>query len=102
MPLDNTSPHLKDLDSVNGYVKKASVILDLFPQFLDTTGLVAQDFTLLFGEEVSGRFLAKWPTIFKPKIIADCKTIPSNSHVDDLLALALQESDNGNVILHEC
>uniref|UniRef100_A0AAR2KNE9 Uncharacterized protein n=1 Tax=Pygocentrus nattereri TaxID=42514 RepID=A0AAR2KNE9_PYGNA len=75
-------PHLKDLDSVNGYV--------------------AQDFTLLFGEEVSGRFLAKWPTIFKPKIIADCKTIPSNSHVDDLLALAFQESDHGNVILHEC
>ncbi|KAL7866045.1 hypothetical protein SRHO_G00112920 [Serrasalmus rhombeus] len=67
-------PHLKDLDSVNGYV--------------------AQDFTLRFGEEVSGRFLAKWPTIFKPKIIADCKTIHSNSQVDDLLALALQESDH--------
>ncbi|KAL6481028.1 hypothetical protein MHYP_G00091080 [Metynnis hypsauchen] len=62
---------------------------------VDTTGLVAQDFTPLFGEEVSGRFLAKWPIIFKPKIIADCKTIPSNSHVDDLLALALQESDHG-------
>ncbi|KAL6458618.1 hypothetical protein MHYP_G00320900 [Metynnis hypsauchen] len=77
--------------------EKASVILDLFPRFLDTTGLVAQDFTLLFGEEVSGRFLAKWPTIFKPKIIADCKTIPSNSHVDDLLALALQESDHGGL-----
>ncbi|XP_037387943.1 uncharacterized protein LOC119263450 isoform X2 [Pygocentrus nattereri] len=75
--------------------EKTSVILDLFPRFLDTTGLVAQDFTLLFGEEVSGRFLAKWPTIFKPKIIADCKTIPSNSHVDDLLALAFQESDHG-------
>ncbi|KAL7830727.1 hypothetical protein SRHO_G00318540 [Serrasalmus rhombeus] len=70
--------------------EKTSVILDLFPRFL-TTSLVAQDFTLLFGEEVSGRFLA----IFKPKIIADCKTIPSNSHVDDLLALALQESDHG-------
>ncbi|KAL7846658.1 hypothetical protein SRHO_G00216380 [Serrasalmus rhombeus] len=66
-----------------------------FSKWLYTTGLVAQNFTLLFGEEVSGRFLAKWPTIFKPKIIADCKTIPSNSHVDDLLALALQESDHG-------
>ncbi|KAL7857217.1 hypothetical protein SRHO_G00161160 [Serrasalmus rhombeus] len=64
-------------------------------QLSDTTGLVAQDFTLLFGEEVSGRFLAKWPTIFKPKIIADCKTIHSNSHMDDLLALALQESVHG-------
>ncbi|KAI9525255.1 hypothetical protein NQZ68_009935 [Dissostichus eleginoides] len=31
----------------------ASTVLDLFPRFLDTSGLIEQDFTMLFGEEVS-------------------------------------------------
>lgn len=52
----------------------ASTVLDLFPRFLYTPGLVDQDFTMLFvGEEVSAKFLAKWPT--KPRIIKDCKNL---------------------------
>ncbi|KAK1890658.1 Chaperone protein DnaJ, partial [Dissostichus eleginoides] len=73
----------------------ASTVLDLFPRFLDTSGLIEQDFTMLFGEEVSGKFLAKWPTFFKPRIIADCKNLPGRLHVDELLLSAQQESDDG-------
>ncbi|XP_034080226.1 uncharacterized protein LOC117551430 [Gymnodraco acuticeps] len=73
----------------------ASTVLDLFPRFLDTSGLIEQDFTMLFGEEVSGKFLAKWPTFFKPRIIADCKNLPGSLHVDELILSAQQESDDG-------
>ncbi|XP_050990265.1 uncharacterized protein LOC127180332 [Labeo rohita] len=32
---------------------KSSLILDYFPLFLDTPGLIDQDFTMLFGEDIS-------------------------------------------------
>ena len=41
---------------------------------------------MMFGDEVSGKFLAKWPTYFKPKVIAECKTLPPNPHVEELLS----------------
>lgn len=56
---------------------------------------IDQDFTMLFGEEVSGKFLAKWPTFFKPRVIADCKNLPQSARVDELLLSAQQESDDG-------
>ncbi|KAK5888415.1 hypothetical protein CesoFtcFv8_014510 [Champsocephalus esox] len=73
----------------------ASTVLDLSPRFLDTSGSIEQDFTMLFGKEVSGTFLAKWPTFFKPRIIADCKNLPGSLHVDEILLSAQQESDDG-------
>lgn len=57
---------------------------------------IDQDFVMLFGEEVSGRFLAKWPTFFKPRVIADCKDLPQSTHVEDLLLSAQEESDDGS------
>lgn len=56
---------------------------------------IDQDFNMLFGDEVTGKFLAKWPTFFKPRIIAECKNLPQSVHVDDLLLSAQQESDDG-------
>ena len=55
---------------------------------------IDQDFNMLFGDEVTGKFLAKWPTFFKPKVIAECKNLPRSVHVDDLLLSAQQESDD--------
>ncbi|XP_041958806.1 uncharacterized protein LOC121718053 isoform X2 [Alosa sapidissima] len=66
----------------------AAAVLDLFPRFLDTPGLVNQDFTMLFGEEVSGRFLSRWQTFYKPRIIDDCKRLPHGTHMDSLLFLS--------------
>nr|XP_046232298.1 uncharacterized protein LOC124052281 isoform X2 [Scatophagus argus] len=71
-----------------------STVLDHFPRFLDTPGLIDQDFTMLFGEEVSGKFLARWPTFFKPRIISDCKNLPESAHVSELLLSAQQESED--------
>ncbi|XP_059203458.1 uncharacterized protein LOC131982881 [Centropristis striata] len=65
----------------------SSTVLDVFPRFLDITGLIDQDFTMMFGEEVSGRFLAKWPTFFKPRILTDCKKLTSNEHIEDCLSV---------------
>lgn len=45
---------------------------------------------MLFGEEVSGKFTAKWPTLYKPRMRTDCK----NLHVEDLRS-AQEESDWG-------
>ncbi|XP_076591434.1 uncharacterized protein LOC143323468 [Chaetodon auriga] len=64
----------------------SSTVLDVFPRFLNITGLIDQDFTMMFGEEVSGRFLAKWPTFFKPRILTDCKKLTSNEHIQSLLS----------------
>ncbi|XP_066529672.1 uncharacterized protein [Hoplias malabaricus] len=66
--------------------KDASVsILHVFPRFLDIPGLIDQDFAMMFGDEVSSRFLAKWPTFFKPRVISDCKTLSPNQYVEELL-----------------
>ncbi|KAK3520985.1 hypothetical protein QTP86_018674, partial [Hemibagrus guttatus] len=53
---------------------------------------IEQDLTMMFAEEVSGRLLAKWSTYFKPRILADCKNLTSNEHVEELLC-AQQNSD---------
>ncbi|XP_030283379.1 uncharacterized protein LOC115587599 isoform X2 [Sparus aurata] len=66
----------------------SSTVFDVFPRFLDITGLIEQDITMMFGEEVSGRFLAKWPSFFKPRILTDCKKLTSNEHIEDLVCAA--------------
>ncbi|KAG7505294.1 hypothetical protein JOB18_028427 [Solea senegalensis] len=65
----------------------SSTVLDVFPRFLDITGLIDQDFTMMFGEDVSGRFLAKWPTFFKPRVLTDCENLTSNQHIEELLSV---------------
>ncbi|XP_054914602.1 uncharacterized protein LOC129378319 [Poeciliopsis prolifica] len=45
--------------------QRSSNILSVFPRFKDVKGLVEQDFVLMFGEDVSGKFLEKWTTTFK-------------------------------------
>ena len=47
-----------------------------------------QDFVLMFGEDVSGKFLEKWTTTFKKKIIQQCRKLPSTSELEDLLLAA--------------
>ncbi|XP_028292894.1 uncharacterized protein LOC114455712 [Gouania willdenowi] len=49
---------------------------------------VEQDFVLMFGEDVSGKFLEKWTTTFKKKIIQQCRKLPSTSELEDLLLAA--------------
>ncbi|XP_076841258.1 uncharacterized protein LOC143485576 isoform X2 [Brachyhypopomus gauderio] len=68
--------------------EQSSNVLSVFPRFKDIKGLVEQDFVLMFGEEVSGKFLEKWTTTFKRKIVQQCRMLPSTSELEDLLQAA--------------
>ncbi|XP_059213204.1 uncharacterized protein LOC131991716 isoform X2 [Centropristis striata] len=54
---------------------KSPDILSIFPRFLDTKGLVNQDFTLLFDDEVSTRLLQKWDPMFRYNVIKEAKRL---------------------------
>lgn len=54
---------------------------------------------MMFGEEISGKMLARWPTFFKPRILADCKNLHSNVHVDDLLSAQQNSNESGKYFL---
>ncbi|XP_073349133.1 uncharacterized protein [Pagrus major] len=71
-----------------------SSVLDVFPRFLDVPGLIDQDFSMMFGDEVSGKFLAKWPSFFKQKVIKECQSLPHNQYVEELLAALDPEAEN--------
>lgn len=55
------------------------------------------DFVLMFGEDVSGKFLEKWTTTFKKKIIQQCRKLPSTSELEDLLLAADTPEDGTEV-----
>ncbi|XP_034149315.1 uncharacterized protein LOC117594741 isoform X2 [Esox lucius] len=74
---------------------KSVEVLDTFPRFLDITGLIEQDFLKLFGEETSGKFLARWPTFFRPHIIKDAKRLGPCLHVEALIRSAQGDGDGG-------
>ncbi|KAJ8010106.1 hypothetical protein DPEC_G00071550 [Dallia pectoralis] len=65
---------------------KSSTILDVFPRYLDTPGLINQDLTQLFGKVAHVR---------EDKVITNSKSLPSSEHIEDLLSTAQLESDYG-------
>ncbi|XP_054882533.1 uncharacterized protein LOC129357036 isoform X2 [Poeciliopsis prolifica] len=77
--------------------QRSSNILSVFPHFKDVKGLVEQDFVLMFGEDVSGKFLEKWTTMFKRKIIQQCRKLPTTSDLEELLLAADTPEDSTEV-----
>ncbi|KAK6290859.1 hypothetical protein J4Q44_G00387410 [Coregonus suidteri] len=69
-------------------------ILSSFPRFLDTKGLVDQDFTLLFDDDTSSRLLQKWDLFFKPHVIKEAKRLTSTPELRHLVQSA--ESSPGS------
>ncbi|KAM8729083.1 uncharacterized protein AB9X84_026424 [Acanthopagrus schlegelii] len=65
--------------------EKSPDVLTEFPRFKDVKGLVEQDFILLFGENVASKFLERWPTTFKQKVIQQCKALPTSSELEELI-----------------
>lgn len=63
-------------------------ILSSFPRFLDTKGLVDQDFTLLFDGDTSSRLLQKWDLFFKPNVIKEAKRLTSTPELCRLVQSA--------------
>ncbi|KAM8751483.1 uncharacterized protein AB9X84_013033 [Acanthopagrus schlegelii] len=65
--------------------EKSPDVLTEFPRFKDVKGLAEQDFILLFGENVAAKFLERWPTTFKQKVIQQCKALPTLSELEELI-----------------
>ncbi|XP_041730636.2 uncharacterized protein LOC121562426 [Coregonus clupeaformis] len=76
---------------------KSSDVFSVFPRFLDTPGLIEQDFRLLFGEATANKFLEKWPTTFKAKVIKESHGLVSTTELLDLMrnAESAAEVENG-------
>ncbi|KAM9385553.1 uncharacterized protein KZ484_007049 [Pholidichthys leucotaenia] len=72
-----------------------SSILDVFPRFLDTPALMDQDLSMMFGNEVSERFVARCPSYFKPKVVEECRSLPANLYVTELVEAFDPEAENG-------
>ncbi|XP_034757289.1 uncharacterized protein LOC117962231 [Etheostoma cragini] len=81
---------------VNDEAKSSDVFL-VFPPFLDTPGLIEQDFRLLFGEATANKFLEKWPTTFKAKVIKESHGLVPTTELLDLMRNAdlAAEVENG-------
>lgn len=48
----------------------------------------------MFGEDISCKFIAKWPTFYKPRVISACKDLRPGT-VDDLLSAQEESNDYG-------
>ncbi|KAK1162685.1 hypothetical protein AOXY_G17590 [Acipenser oxyrinchus oxyrinchus] len=66
--------------------EKSSSMLAVFPQLLDTKGLV--DFAMLFGPDSAARLLEKWSTCFKGRVIKEAGTLMPTSFLQRLIASA--------------
>ncbi|XP_036978681.1 uncharacterized protein LOC119033139 [Acanthopagrus latus] len=65
--------------------KRAADIFSVFPRFLDTPGLIEQDFRLLFGELTANKFLEKWPTSLRAKVITESHGLVPSTELLDLM-----------------
>lgn len=99
-------------------------VLQMFPRFLDTKGLVGiknefekvvlkyqvyirwlkqlyfpfnqilQDLSMMFGEEAASRFLQKWNTGFKDKVIQEARNLRETPLLKRHLTSALNEGSD--------
>ncbi|CAI5644299.1 unnamed protein product [Oreochromis niloticus] len=71
--------------------QESANILQMFPRFLDTKGLILQDFAMMFGVETASRFLEKWNTSFKDKVAREARDLKETCLLKRLLKSALNE-----------
>ncbi|KAJ4944755.1 hypothetical protein JOQ06_013295, partial [Pogonophryne albipinna] len=64
---------------------KSSEIFIVFPRFLDIPGMNEQDFNLLFGDVTSAKFLEKWPTVYKKKVLDQSRGLTQTGDLQDLV-----------------
>ncbi|XP_041799636.1 uncharacterized protein LOC121611261 [Chelmon rostratus] len=72
-------------------------IVSLFPSLKDPyskKGYILQDFLLMFGSETSSRFLEKWTTCFKDKIIREARSLRETPLLKKHLNSALNEESD--------
>ncbi|XP_021424034.2 uncharacterized protein LOC110493846 [Oncorhynchus mykiss] len=76
-------------------VNDADKSADVFPRALDIPGLIEQDFRLLFGEATANKFLEKWPTTFKGKVM-DSHGLTPTTELLELMRNAESAVENEN------
>ncbi|KAJ4948118.1 hypothetical protein JOQ06_019658 [Pogonophryne albipinna] len=82
--------------------EQCSTVLTVFPRFLDTKGLVLQDFDLLFGAETSSKLLEKWGTLLKAKVMEQAKNLSKTPHLDYLIQCAEENPDEDEEVPGTC
>ncbi|XP_072554152.1 uncharacterized protein [Paramormyrops kingsleyae] len=75
----------------------SGTVLSVFPRLLDTQGLILQDFSLLFGDEIAVRLLEKWHTSFKAKVIKEAETLTCTPLIQRLLRSAKDQQGEQTV-----
>ncbi|XP_030612996.1 uncharacterized protein LOC115799840 isoform X1 [Archocentrus centrarchus] len=75
--------------------EKCETLLSVFPRFLDTRGLVLQDFQMMFGEEISSKLMEKWETSLRQKVIKEANNLTRTPMLESLLQSA-QENPEDN------
>ncbi|KAE8300931.1 hypothetical protein D5F01_LYC01080 [Larimichthys crocea] len=77
--------------------KRSGDVFSVFPRFLDTPGLIEQDFRLLFGEATANKFLEKWANNLKTKVITESHGLVPTTELLDLMrnAESTAEIENG-------
>lgn len=73
--------------------ERSNTVFTVFPRFLDTEGLILQDFELLFGEEISSKLLQKWEMSLKIKIIQEATDLTRTPMLESLIHAAQGNSD---------
>lgn len=55
---------------------------------------------MMFGEEVAGRVLSRWPTFFKSKVVADWTNMANHEHVEELLSVHENSDRPGELVTY--
>uniref|UniRef100_A0A8P4G284 Uncharacterized protein n=1 Tax=Dicentrarchus labrax TaxID=13489 RepID=A0A8P4G284_DICLA len=65
----------------------AKGITTLFPYLADPRskfGYIEQDFSLMFGDATSAKFLEKWPTVYKRRVLDQSRGLTQTAELQDL------------------
>ncbi|CDQ58013.1 unnamed protein product [Oncorhynchus mykiss] len=76
---------------------KFSEIFTAFPRFQDIAGMIEQDFTLMFGDATSAKFLEKWPTLYEQKVIDQSRGLTQTGNLQYLVQNAESTTEVKNV-----
>ncbi|KAI7793219.1 hypothetical protein IRJ41_008801 [Triplophysa rosa] len=80
---------------------ESHTILSVFQRLLDTKGLIAQDFNLLFGPDTSSKLLQKWHTFCKEKVIGEAESLTTTPVLQSLLKSARNQYNKESSADHQ-
>lgn len=68
----------------------------MFTALIPSCLQIEQDFSLMFGDAISARFLEKWPTVYKSKVLQQSQGLTQTAKLQNLVQNAEStEVENG-------